>query len=145
MASHPLPSPVVSVAFSPDGRLVATGGRDGRARIWPLGNLNAPPIVLRGHKDSIRSVAFSSDGRLVATGGEDGTARLCVLDEDVFAGIRIGVAPLFRPWPIHGPQEGDPDSWNHEQASGRAVVRLGLRQLVPQCWPLGPPRATPAR
>jgi WD40 repeat protein len=61
---------VASLAFSPDGRTVATGHltpEDG-VRIWDVstGKLLS---TLRGHKDMVRSIAFSPDGRLLATAG----------------------------------------------------------------------------
>lgn len=64
------------VASTPDGRLIASGGFDGKVRLsdgqrgTPLG----PP--LEGHDGWVLSVAFSPDGRQIASGGTDGTVRL---------------------------------------------------------------------
>ncbi len=66
---------VCSVAFSPDGRLLASGGDDRTARIWDLAT-GKPRHLLPGHKDQIWSLAFSPDGHMLASRSRDGTIYL---------------------------------------------------------------------
>ena len=68
-------SRVTSVAFSPDGQLVATGSTDFTARFWTVAD-GALMRTLAGHSSSVLSVAFSPDGAVLASGGEDATVRL---------------------------------------------------------------------
>jgi WD40 repeat protein len=66
---------VRTVAFSPDGRLLATGCSDSTVRLWDPAS-GQPLHVLEGHTNSVNSVAFRPGGRLLATGSADSTVRL---------------------------------------------------------------------
>jgi WD40 repeat protein len=65
---------VHAVAFSPDGRLLATGagGYTPRVRLWESAS-GQEVLALAGHRSGVRSVAFSPDGRSLASGSDDGT------------------------------------------------------------------------
>ncbi|WP_371786822.1 WD40 repeat domain-containing serine/threonine protein kinase [Streptosporangium subroseum] len=66
---------VWAVAFSPDGRTVATGSEDNTVRLWDVADRRSV-ATLTGHTEAIYSVAFSPDGKLLATGSYDDTTRL---------------------------------------------------------------------
>ena len=54
-------SGVISVAFSPDGKVVASGSNDKTVRLWDA-NTGAARQTLKGHESVVTSVAFSPDG-----------------------------------------------------------------------------------
>ena len=60
-------SSVLSVAFSPDGRMIANGLSDGTVHLWDAFSSRTQWRV-RGHGDTVTSVAFSPDGRTIASG-----------------------------------------------------------------------------
>jgi WD40 repeat protein len=63
----PVASPVASLKFSPDGKLLAVGGYREVRLIDP--STGKEIATLSGHADYVRSIAFSPDGKLLAAGG----------------------------------------------------------------------------
>ncbi|MDM3851460.1 MAG: pentapeptide repeat-containing protein [Aphanizomenon gracile PMC627.10] len=66
---------VFAVAFSPDGKVLATGEEDGKVRLWNV-ITGREFLALTGHSDSVNSVAWSRDGLTLATGSRDNTVKL---------------------------------------------------------------------
>jgi WD40 repeat protein len=63
------------LAFSPDGRTLASGGSGGVVKLWDVAT-GRNLAVLPGHTASVGAVAFSRDGRTLASGSSDGTVRV---------------------------------------------------------------------
>jgi WD40 repeat protein len=70
---------VSSVAFSPNGNLLASASWDNTIRLWNTSDPDNPQPIgqpLRGHASLVSSVAFSPDGKTLASGSRDKSVRL---------------------------------------------------------------------
>jgi WD40 repeat protein len=72
---HPTGSFLHSIAFSPDGRMLACGNRFGFVSFWDV--LTGTQLgAFQGHLRNVACLQFSPDGRLLVSGSEDTTAVL---------------------------------------------------------------------
>jgi WD40 repeat protein len=66
---------VLTVAFGPTGRLLASAGADGTIKVWDRHTARLLK-TLHGHHGHVTAVAWHPDGKSLASGGADGTVRL---------------------------------------------------------------------
>ena len=104
---------VSKVAFSRDGKLLASAGTDNTIKIWDVGT-RAELRTLTGHTASIESIDFTPDGRLLASASEDGSTFLwdTKTGEHLLTLISLDDGGE---WMVVTPQglfDGTPVSWN---------------------------------
>lgn len=75
---------ITSMAFNPEGTILATGSDDRTIRLWNV-QTGRTIKVLKGHAANVLSVAFSPDGKTIVSGSTDKTVRLW----DVASGTEI--------------------------------------------------------
>jgi WD40 repeat protein len=71
---------VLCAAFSPDGKLLATGSGDKTVKLWDVA-AGKELATLTAHTGQVKGVAFSPDGRTLVTGGADLTVRVWEMAE----------------------------------------------------------------
>jgi WD40 repeat protein len=66
---------VMTIAFSPDGRTIATGSLDATVKLWDVAT-GRELKTLAGHTLVVNAIDFSPDGKFIISGSEDGSAKL---------------------------------------------------------------------
>jgi WD40 repeat protein len=72
---------VLGLAFSPDGKLLASASRDRSIRVWDVKS-QKQAYELIGHRGAVSSVAFSPDGKLLVSAGADGQVNVWIAEPD---------------------------------------------------------------
>ncbi|MBP5976246.1 PD40 domain-containing protein [Brasilonema sp. CT11] len=95
---------VGSIAWSPNGKLLAAGSYDGTIKLW---NQDRKELKTLNHGSAVRSVSFSPDGKMLASGGNDGTIKLWNFDGKELKTLKHSSAVLsvsFSPVRVASPQ-----------------------------------------
>ncbi len=115
-----------TVAFSPNGKRVATASSDQTARLWD-GRTGQLVAVLGGHTDRVRHVLFSPNGTRVVTASDDATLRLWDAQTGELIGVLRGHGDGFYE---HCPPVFTPNGSRLVSGSTEGTVRIWDMRLV---------------
>ncbi len=110
------------LAYSPDGKYIATGSEDHTTRVWRVANDSYEEVAILGHSADVWSIAWSPDGRLLASVDAKGTIV-----------VRDGAdeGKLFRFWPSEGA-----NSWTVPHLAFLADGKtLAIAASMSPAWP----------
>src|SRR5262249_9208577 len=120
-----------SVAFGPDGKVLATGDRNGTVRLWTVAT-GKQTGSLPADAGQVTALAFSPDGKVLATAGLDGTALLWDLigSAKEVKPRRMGAGELASLWAELADASagrGQGAVWALAAAPGQSVSFLAIR------------------
>ncbi|MGH9907919.1 MAG: eIF2A-related protein [Pyrinomonadaceae bacterium] len=104
---------VMRMAFSPDGRLLASGGFDNTIKIWDV-NTGRQLRSFVGHAGSITALDFTPDGKFIVSGSDDGSARLWSTETGALRATLVSLNQ-GNDWLVVTPDglfDGSPGGWN---------------------------------
>ena len=149
---NPNSGAVDTAAFSPDGRVLATGSWDHTTKLWNVADPHRPrPLAtLSGHTNNVRTLAFSPHDRLLVTSGDDRTVRLWNLTDPRHP--RARVLPTGQRAPVRavafspdgrllgtGSEDGTVVLWNTTSTRRpRIVARLAIHTGAVLCLAFAP-------
>lgn len=135
---------ILSLALSPRGDLIVSGGSDRQIKVWPLakdGSPNGGPKSrdLSGHTSEVWALAFHPEGHLLASGGLDGVIRIWSMPNgEIQREIRVGSR-------VHFPLAFSPDGRYLAAGGAKGEIRIWdtseWREKEPIQWHGGEVRA----
>jgi WD40 repeat protein len=85
---------VNALAFSRDGKLLASGGQDKTVRVWEIASGECL-CTLEGHRDTVYALAFSPTGEQLVSASNDGTGRIWSLESGKAEAVLRGAHALY--------------------------------------------------
>jgi WD40 repeat protein len=133
-----------SAAFTPDGKLVATGHYDGKFILWSTRDWKRVGRPVEAHQGRVITLSFSRDGRILASASEDGTVRLWDVDSEKPVGSPLvvdaghWVSAVITPDGSHlfaVSDQGRGVRWDISPAAwNRHACQVAGRELTPREW-----------